>query len=292
MPPSDKPTQDKLPRDKLLAIVRRAIEEDIGAGDITTTAVVPEHATVEGRIIADEDCVVAGLPVVELTLEEIDEEIELTPIVHDGDSVKAGTVLATVKGSARSILGAERIVLNFLEWLSGIATLTAAFVAKVTKYTARIMDTRKTSPGLRLLEKHAVRLGGGKTHRMGLDDQFFVKSSHLAALRGDRTERIRACITETRALNPNIQIEIEASTIEDVGAAVEAGADIIMLDRMPLADLKQAVKLASGKAVIAASGGITLDNAADVAATGVDYITVGALTTTARRIRMRLELAP
>jgi len=288
----EKSPQDKLPRDKLLVVVRRAIEEDIGAGDITTTAVVPEHATVEGRIIADENCVVAGLPAVELTLEEIDEDIALTLIVHDGDTVKAGTVLATVKGSARSILGAERVALNFLEWLSGIATLTAAFVAKVAKYTARVMDTRKTSPGLRLLEKYAVRLGGGKPHRMGLDDQFFVKNSHLAVLRGNRAERIRTCITETRALNPNIQIEIEAATLDDVRAAVEAGADIIMLDRMPLAEIKQAVKLASGKAVIAASGGITLDNAAEVAATGVDYITVGALTTTAHRIRMRLELAP
>jgi len=292
MPATEKPPQDKLPRDKLLVVVRRAIEEDIGAGDITTTAVIPEHATVEGRIVADEDCVVAGLPAVELTLEEIDEDIQLTLIVHDGDTVKAGTVLATVKGSARSILGAERVALNFLEWLSGIATLTAAFVAKVAKYAARVMDTRKTSPGLRLLEKYAVRLGGGKPHRMGLHDQFFVKNSHLAALRGNRAERIRTCITETRALNPNIQIEIEAASLDDVQAAVEAGADIIMLDRMPLAEVKQAVKLASGKAVIAASGGITLDNAAEVAATGVDYITVGALTTTARRIRMRLELAP
>jgi nicotinate-nucleotide pyrophosphorylase (carboxylating) len=292
MPAAETSPHDKLPHDKLLAIVRRAIEEDIGAGDITTTAVVPEHSILEGRIIADEPCVVAGLPAVELTFAEIDEEIKLTPIVHDGDTAKAGTVLATVKGSARSILGVERVALNFLEWLSGIATLTAAFVAKVAKYKARIMDTRKTSPGLRLLEKYAVRLGGGKTHRMGLHDQFFVKNTHLTALRGDRAERIRACITETRALNPNIQIEIEAATLDDLQAAVDAGADIIMLDRMPLADVKQAVKLASGKAVLAASGGITLANAAEVAATGVDYITVGALTTTARRIRMRLELAP
>ena len=285
------PTNEKLPRDRLLPIVRRAIEEDIGIGDITTTAVVPEKATAEGRLVAAEPCIVAGLPATEAVFGEIDEEIEFTPIVEDGDTVKAETAVAVVKGPARSILGGERAALNFLEWLSGIATLTAQFVAKVAKRKARIMDTRKTSPGLRFLEKYAVRIGGGTTHRMGLHDQFFVKNSHLVALKGPRAERIRKCIGAARALNPNIQVEIEASTLDDVSTAVEAGADIIMLDRMSPTDLKQAVKLASGKAVIAASGGITLDNAAEVAATGVDYITVGALTTTARRIRMRLELS-
>jgi len=284
------PPKDKLPRDQLVAIVRRALDEDIGVGDITTTAVVPERARIDARIVAAEPCVVAGMPAAEAVFAEIDEEIEFTPLVEEGASVEAETALAAVAGSARSIFGGERAALNFLEWLSGIATLTAAFVAKVAKYKARIMDTRKTSPGLRLLEKYAVRVGGGTSHRMGLHDQFFIKSTHLAALTGERAERIRKCIAQARALNPNIQIEIEASTLDDARVAVEAGSDVIMLDRMPLADVKQAVRIASGKAVIAASGGVTLETAADIAATGVDYITVGALTTTARRIRMRLEL--
>ena len=282
--------KEKLPRDKLLTIVRRAIEEDIGVGDITTTAVVPENAVAQGRIVTAEDCIVAGLPAAGAVFAEIDDDIEFTPVVEDGDNVKADATLATIKGPARSVLGGERAALNFLEWLSGIATLTTRFVAKVAKHKARIMDTRKTSPGLRLLEKYAVRLGGATTHRMGLHDQFFVKNSHLAAMRGPRADRIRNCTARARQLNPNIQVEIEASSLDDVSTAVEAGADIIMLDRMPIADIKQAVKLASGKAVIAASGGITLETAAEFAATGVDYLTVGALTTTARRIRMRLEL--
>ncbi|MBN1917497.1 MAG: carboxylating nicotinate-nucleotide diphosphorylase [Verrucomicrobia bacterium] len=286
------PPKDKLSREQLLAIVRRALDEDIGVGDITTTAVVPERAKISGRIIASDPCVVAGMPAAEAVFEEIDGDIEFTPIVEEGTSVKAGTALATVAGPARAILGGERAALNFLEWLSGIATLTAAFVAKVAKHKARVMDTRKTSPGLRVLEKYAVRVGGGTSHRMGLHDQFFVKNTHLGVLSGERAERIRKCITQARALNPNIQIEIEVATLDDAKVAVEAGADVLMLDRMPLADIKQTVKIASGKAVIAASGGITLDNAAEIAAAGVDYITVGALTTTARRIRMRLDVAP
>jgi len=285
------PPKDRLPRDQLVAIVRRALDEDIGVGDITTTAVVPERARIDARIVAAEPCVVAGMPAAEAVFAEIDEEIEFTPLVEEGASVEAETALAAVAGSARSIFAGERAALNFLEWLSGIATLTAAFVARVAKYKARIMDTRKTSPGLRLLEKYAVRVGGGTSHRMGLHDQFFIKNTHLAALTGERAERIRKCIAQARALNPNIQIEIEASSLDDARVAVEAASDVIMLDRMPLADVKQAVKIASGKAVIAASGGVTLETAADIAATGVDYITVGALTTTARRIRMRLELA-
>jgi len=284
------PPKEKLPRDRLLPIVRRAIEEDIGIGDMTTTAIVPEDTTAQGRLIAAEPCVVAGLPAAEAVFGEIDEDVAFTPLVEDGDTVKAETAIAGVKGRARSLLGGERAALNFLEWLSGIATLTAQFAAKAAKTKARIMDTRKTSPGLRLLEKYAVRLGGGTTHRMGLHDQFFVKKTHLAVLTGPREQRIRKCIAAARALNPNLQVEIEAASLDDVKSAVAAGADVIMLDHMPLADLRQAVKLASGKAVIAASGAVSLATVADVAATGVNYITVGALTTRAPRIRMRLEL--
>jgi nicotinate-nucleotide pyrophosphorylase (carboxylating) len=291
MAKANHPPKEKLPRDKLLAVVRRAIEEDIGVGDITTTAVVPEHVQVKGRIIAAGPCVIAGLPAAEAVFEEIDDDIEFTALVEEGAAIKGETAIATVEGNARSILGGERAALNFLEWLSGVATLTATYVAKVAKHKARIMDTRKTSPGLRLLEKYAVRIGGGTSHRMGLHDQFFVKNGHLAAVKGPRDERIRKCIAQARALNPNIQIEIEVASLDDVKTAVEAGADIIMLDRMSIADIKHAVKIASGKAVIAASGGVTLENVAEVAAAGVDYITVGALTTAARRIRMRLELA-
>jgi len=285
------PPTEKIPRDQLLPIVRRAIDEDIGVGDMTTTAVVPEQTIATCRVVAADSCLVAGLPAAEMVFEEIDEDIEFTPLVEDGDTVKAGTNIAGIKGPARSILGGSRAALNFLEWLSGIATLTGQFVAKVAKSKARIMDTRKTSPGLRLLEKYAVRLGGGKTHRMGLHDQFFVKNTHLAVLRGPRDERIRKCIAAARSLNPNIQIEIEAATPDDVRTAVEAEADIIMLDQMPIGDVKRAVEIADGKAILAASGGVTLDTIAQLAATGVDYITVGALTTRAQRTRMRLDIA-
>lgn len=248
------PPKEKLPRDQLLAVVRRAIEEDIGVGDMTTTAVVPEKARVEGRIVAAEPCTVAGLLAAEAVFGEIDEEIAFTALVADGDAVEAETAIAQLKGPARGILGGERAALNFLEWLSGIATLTAQFVAAVGKTRARIMDTRKTSPGLRFLEKYAVRLGGGKTHRTGLHDQFFVKGSHLAVLKGARPERIRKCIAAARALNPNMQVEIEAASLDDVRTGVEAGADIVMLDRMPLADIRKAAEIAAGKAVLAAWG--------------------------------------
>jgi nicotinate-nucleotide pyrophosphorylase (carboxylating) len=266
-----------------------AIKEDIGDGDITTDFFVPETLHATGRIIAREKAVVAGTGAAAEVFRQIDPATDVQINRRDGDDVAADDVIIEVRGFARSILKAERVSLNFLQRLCGIATLTREFVNAVGDDSAKILDTRKTTPGLRELEKAAVVAGGGVNHRFGLYDMVLVKDNHLAGL-GDLSnfaERIR----RLREERPNIRIEVEADDLEQARAFVEVdGIDVILLDNMTPAQIREAVALRRNNIKFEASGGITLKNVKRVAATGVDYISIGALTNAARAIDISLEM--
>jgi len=274
----------------LSRIVAAAIEEDVGAGDITTNSVVDKDREAKAEIVVEEDSVVAGLPVAQLLYETVDEELDFQKEVEDGKEVTKGAVIVRLHGSARSILTGERTALNFLQRLSGIATLTSQFVARTEKFGTKIMDTRKTTPGLRYLEKYAVRVGGGSNHRMGLYDMFLIKDNHLRAVAANRAETIRTAVERARKFNPNMQIEIEVENLDELKQALKAQPDMILLDNMSVTGIAQAVKMAEGEVVLEASGGVTLKSVEEIARTGVDCISIGALTTAARGINMTMEL--
>jgi nicotinate-nucleotide pyrophosphorylase (carboxylating) len=280
----------QLDPDILSQIVAAAIEEDVGAGDITTNSVVDKDREAKAEIVVEEHSVVAGLPVAQLLYETIDEDLDFQKEVEDSREVDKGTVIIRLYGSARSILTGERTALNFLQRLSGIATLTSRFVAKTKKFGTKIMDTRKTTPGLRYLEKYAVRIGGGSNHRMGLHDMFLIKDNHLRALADERADTIPVAVERARRFNPNLQVEIEVETLDEFQRALTTQPDMILLDNMSANEIAQAVRMAEGKVVLEASGGVTLDNIEEIAQTGVDCISIGALTTAARGISMTLEL--
>ena len=272
------------------ALVRRALAEDIGRGDVTTEATIPAGTTAHGRIVAREAGVIAGLPVAALTFHLLDSTIHFEPQVTDGAHVAAGATLATLAGDARALLTAERTALNFLGRLCGIATLAATCQAAVVGTQAHVVDTRKTTPGLRLLEKYAVRMGGASNHRAGLDDGILIKDNHIAACGS-----VVAAIARARAYASHLlKIEVECDTEEQVSEALEAGADAILLDNMPLDRMRAAVARIRERApqtLIEASGGIGTDPAklAAVAATGVELISLGALTHSAPTLDVSLE---
>ncbi len=269
--------------------IAAALEEDIGDGDVTTDFFVPETLHTTGRIVARESAVVAGTEAAAEAFRQVDPSTNIQIICHDRDNVAAGDMIIEVRGLARSILKAERVALNFLQRLCGIATLTRQFVDAVGNHAAKILDTRKTMPGLRALEKAAVVAGGGVNHRFGLYDMVLVKDNHLAALGGVSSfgDRIR----QLRQDRPNIRIEAEADDLEQVRAFVEVdGIDVILLDNMTPAQIREAVALRRNNIKFEASGGITLKNVRRVAATGVDYISIGALTNSARAIDIALEM--
>lgn len=268
------------------AIVSRALEEDIGSGDITTLLTVPEGVEVEGEFVAGQPGILAGMPVAERVFHLLNPRVRMEPLVKEGQRFEEGTVLAVVYGDARSLLTGERVALNFLQRLSGIATLTASFVEKVRDLPVRLCDTRKTTPGLRYLERYAVRVGGGYNHRFGLYDSVLIKDNHIAIC-GSVTEAIQRV---RRLLPHTMKVEVECSTLEQVVQALEGGADIILLDNMSLDTLREAVRLARGKALLEASGGVRLHNVRDIAETGVDAISVGALTHSAPAIDIALEI--
>jgi len=266
-----------------------ALKEDIGDGDVTTDFFVPETLHATGRIVAREKAVVAGTGTAAEVFRQVDPSIDIQISRRDGDDVDAGDVIIEFRGVARSILKAERVALNFLQRLCGIATLTREFVNAVGNQAAKILDTRKTTPGLRALEKAAVVAGGGANHRFGLYDMVLLKDNHLAALGGLSTfaDRIR----HLRQERPNIRIEVEADDLEQARAFVEVdGIDVILLDNMTPAQIREAVALRRNNIKFEASGGITLKNVKRVAATGVDYISIGALTNAARAIDIALEM--
>jgi nicotinate-nucleotide pyrophosphorylase (carboxylating) len=266
-----------------------ALEEDIGAGDITTEFFVPETSRSSGRILAREKAIVAGAQTAAEVFRRVDPSIKIQVAVADGAEVNSGDVIAEMQGLAQPILKAERVALNFLQHLSGIATLTRQFVAAAGNEHVKILDTRKTTPGLRELEKAAVVAGGGANHRFGLYDMVLVKDNHLATSLGfsEFANRIR----QVRQARPNVRIEVEADNLEQVRNFVGLeGVDVILLDNMTPAQIREAVALRKDEMKFEASGGITLKNIRRIAATGVDYISIGALTHSARAIDFSLEM--
>ncbi|MDQ2681946.1 MAG: carboxylating nicotinate-nucleotide diphosphorylase [Chloroflexota bacterium] len=271
------------------AIVDLALAEDIGTGDLSGRAVVPEDATATGTFLLKSDGVISGLEVVALVCATVDPEIRFSPDVQDGDQLPDRTVLGAISGPARSVLIAERTALNFLQQLSGVATATRRYVDAVAGTKARIVDTRKTSPGMRVLEKAAVRHGGGQNHRIGLFDGVMIKDNHIVAFGGDT--RIGRAIAEARARIPHtVKIEIEVATLDQLRLALDAGAEIIMLDNINVETMGEAVAITAGRALLEASGGITLETVRAVAETGVDLISVGALTHSSPALDISLNL--
>jgi nicotinate-nucleotide pyrophosphorylase (carboxylating) len=268
-------------------LIRRALLEDLGrAGDVTSDAVVEHDRRARARIIAREPCRVSGGPVAAMAFRLLDSKATIEHRVSDCDDAQADAVLLEVRGRARSLLSAERTAINLLARLCGIATLTRTFVEEVRGTKARVICTRKTTPGLRALEKYAVRCGGGSNHRFGLDDSVIIKDNHIALAGGVRpaVERVRAAIGHT------VKVELEVDTLEQLAEGLEIGVDVVMLDNMTPDELRRAVEMAAGRTVVEASGGITLSNAAAVAATGVDLMAIGALTHSARSVDLSMEV--
>ena len=258
---------------EISAYIKRALEEDIGTGDVTTDTIVPLDASLRGRIVAKQDGVVAGLEVARHVMLALNKQISFTKNVVDGSSVTRGTVLAQVDGSARALLTGERTALNFLGRMSGIATLTRRFVDAVSGTTVVILDTRKTAPGLRITDKWAVRLGGGQNHRTGLFDMVLIKDNHI-----DFAGSITAAVERVRASGTKLEIEVETRTLDNVREALALGVQRILLDNMSIEMMREAVAICDKRAGLEASGNVTLDNVVEVAGAGVDYISVGALT--------------
>jgi nicotinate-nucleotide pyrophosphorylase (carboxylating) len=258
---------------EIVACIKRALEEDIGPADATTDSIVPAHALSSGQIIAKQPGIIAGLDVAAAAFRLVDERIVFTPLVAEGAAVTNRQPLADVAGPARGLLTAERTALNFLGRMSGIATLTRRFVDAVAGTNAVILDTRKTAPGLRLLDKLAVRRGGGQNHRIGLYDMILIKDNHI-----DYAGSLAEAVRRARAAPSGLEIEVEARTLEDVGAALELHVERILLDNMTLPEMRSAVLMAGGRAKLEASGNVTLDTVRAIAETGVDYISSGALT--------------
>jgi len=267
-------------------LVLRALQEDIGTGDITTDSIVAEDRQASARIWAKADGVVAGLPLLPIVFQSLDPSVQVELLATDGQAVTAGTTLARVQGSARAILTGERVALNFLQRLSGIATRTARLVEQIRFYNCRIVDTRKTAPGLRMLEKYAVAAGGGLNHRFGLYDAVLIKDNHIA-IAGGVLEAVSAV---RRRLGHTYKIEVEVENMEQLAQALESGVDIIMLDNMPPEMMKEAVRQIDGRALVEASGGITEETLQEVAKTGVDFISVGALTHDVKALDISLDV--
>jgi nicotinate-nucleotide pyrophosphorylase (carboxylating) len=275
---------------ELDAVIDRALEEDTGHGDVTSEALIPHDIAGKASLLVKEKGVLAGIDVAERTFHRVDPSLEINVLIQDGTAVKPGDIAGAVNGSVISILKAERVVLNFLQRLSGIASTTAQYVAKTSGLNVKILDTRKTTPGLRALEKYAVRSGGGTNHRFHLGDAVLIKDNHIAVLRATGLN-LSDIIAKARQNAPEgMTIEVEVTNIKEAREAVEAGADIIMLDNMSTAEMKKAVALIGGRAKVEASGNVTLDNVRQVALTGVDFISVGALTHSYKALDISLEL--
>jgi len=286
-------------------LIDEALNEDLGSGDVTTELVVHSEAAAEGAIISRAKGVAAGIPVAGLCFRRLDSRLSFEQMVEDGSRLSRNQVIARLSGPAISILQAERVALNFVQRLSGIASLTARFVEAVKDYPVKILDTRKTTPGLRILEKYAVRMGGGFNHRMGLSDGILIKDNHLR-FQGSKSEKaakknaskgaVAAAVSAARAAAGHLQkIEIEAETLHQVEEAVRAGADAILLDNMDVETLSRAVGMvrrSKKKIILEASGNVTIRNVVKIAATGVDAISIGALTHSSPALDISLEMRP
>jgi nicotinate-nucleotide pyrophosphorylase (carboxylating) len=277
---------------QILRLVEIALREDVGMGDLTSEATLDPRVHGSAKILCKEAGVIAGLDIASLVFRQAGEVIDLEPLVAEGDLVPAGTCIALVRGDVLTILTAERTALNFLQRMSGIATLTRTYVDAVAGTHARITDTRKTAPGLRALDKVAVRLGGGVNHRFGLDDMALIKDNHVVAAGGIRPAVDRV-VRYVRERGLQIPVEIETRTLDEVREALSCkGLSRIMLDNFPLDAMREAVMLIGGRLEVEASGGITLETVRPVAETGVDFISVGALTHSVRALDLSLELTP
>ncbi len=294
MPPDQRLYSSLLRADAFLsplameAAVTATLEEDLGrAGDITSIATIPQDRNGRAALVVRQAGVIAGLPLVAAAFGRLSPEIDIAPHARDGEEAQRGAKLMTISGNARGILAAERVALNFLGHLSGIATATAAFVARIAHTKARIICTRKTTPGLRALEKYAVRCGGGYNHRFGLDDAILIKDNHIAVAGGIRPVLERA----KGAAGHLVKIEIEVDSLSQLKEVLDVGlADVVLIDNFDLAAMKKAVDMVAGRLVIEASGGITLESAAAIAETGVDYLSSGALTHSVRNLDIGLDI--
>ncbi|MCS5735938.1 carboxylating nicotinate-nucleotide diphosphorylase [Herbiconiux daphne] len=273
-------------------VISRALAEDAPWGDITSELLIPAEATIDAALVAREPGVLSGGAVFAAVMTAVDAAVVTELLIGDGDRFSAGDVLATVSGRARSVLRAERVALNLVQRMSGIATLTADYVAQVAETSARIADTRKTTPGLRALERQAVRDGGGHNHRFSLSDAVLAKDNHLAVLAAQHAGDVAAALRAVRAqLSHTTHLEVEVDRIDQIEPVLAGGVDTIMLDNFSLDDLRDAVALIAGRATIDASGGVNLDTVAGIAATGVDIISVGALTHSVRALDLGLDVA-
>jgi len=273
---------------RLREIVSLALGEDLGSGDLTTRLLFPKAVKAEAAIRVKQEAILAGLPVAEAVFRKLDPKLKFEPLAQDGDRIEPGTIVVRVKGDGRSLLKGERVALNFLQHLSGIATLTGRFAEAVQGTPVKILDTRKTTPGLRALEKYAVRMGGGRNHRMDLSDGILIKDNHLA-LAGD----LGSAVQQARQKAPRgFKVEVETTNLQEIKAALSARADIILLDNMTIPQLKEAVLLIDGQALTEVSGGVHLNNVREIAATGVDFISIGALTHSAPAVDINMDITP
>jgi nicotinate-nucleotide pyrophosphorylase (carboxylating) len=281
-----------LSEEQFIDIVDLALAEDVGQGDITSEILIPPDLQGQAVVLVKARGILAGIDVARLVFLRVDPTLKFQVLIVDGSRVKPGNIAATISGSVTSILKAERVALNFLQRLSGIATQTARYVTRARGFAARITDTRKTTPGLRLLEKYAVRMGGGHNHRLNLGDAILIKDNHVAILRAWGMS-IKDIISQVKRSAPHgLKIEIEVNTIPDALEATLAGTDTVMLDNMSLNEMSQAVSLIGGRVKIEASGGVTLANVRAVAMTGVDIISIGALTHSPKALDISIELKP
>jgi nicotinate-nucleotide pyrophosphorylase (carboxylating) len=280
---------DRLPVAEIQRAVRLALDEDVGSGDATTLATVPPDRMVRAHLVAREPIVLAGVELAEAAWGACSAAIRCERLAEDASEVAAGATLLRVFGPAGAILTGERVALNFVQRLSGIATLTAQYVRAVQDTRVRILDTRKTTPGWRHLEKYAVRCGGGHNHRFGLFDGVLIKDNHLAALAHEKPNAIAAAVRRAREHYPHLPVEVEADNPAQVQQAVEAAPDVILLDNMTLEHLREAVRMVAGRVKLEASGGVHLGSVRAIAQTGVDFVSVGALTHSARAVDLGLD---
>jgi nicotinate-nucleotide pyrophosphorylase (carboxylating) len=283
---------DQLRLEEFQDIVKLALTEDVGSGDVTTLATVPAESRSRAVMNARNSLIVAGLAVSEAAFTSISQQVVCERKVADGQAVKPGTALMVVTGPTQAILTAERVALNFIQRLSGVATLTGRYVEVVKGTGAKILDTRKTTPGLRHLEKYAVTCGGGTNHRIGLYDMVLIKDNHLAALAGEKPNPIAAAVQRARAKYPALKVEVEADTLDQARQAAEAGADYVLLDNMQPEQLREAVRLIAGRSLTEASGGVNLSTLRAIVESGVDFISVGALTHSAPAVDIGLDFEP
>ncbi|NQT91245.1 MAG: carboxylating nicotinate-nucleotide diphosphorylase [Lentisphaerae bacterium] len=277
-------------RPEVIELVRRALAEDIGPGDVTTDSLVPPASTIQAVILARDPCVVSGLDLAATVFKAVDAGIDCAPCVRDGDRVSADAVLVTLRGPARGILTAERTALNFLQRLTGIATLTARFVDKVKAHGVTILDTRKTTPTLRILEKYAVTCGGGENHREGLYDRVLIKDNHRKLWADAGEGNLAEAVRKARSASQGILVEVEVETEQELTAVLEAVPDWVLLDNMSPDRLQRCVQLCAGRCQTEASGGIGLDNIEEIARTGVDAVSLGCLTHSAPAADLSLEV--